>query len=87
MARFAFALGVEGEVTEAGVVQCESFDDALEELSRRYRPQKGDTLEIGPTRWIVLHAEANLPLEVEGETRTGSRLRARGKRRQRFAAV
>ena len=47
MARFAFALGVEGEVREAGIVQCESFEEALLELSRRYRPQKGDTLEIG----------------------------------------
>jgi hypothetical protein len=47
MARFAFALGVEGEVREAGVVQCDSFDDALVELSRRYRPKKGDTLTIG----------------------------------------
>lgn len=47
MARFAFALGVEGEVTEAGVVHSETFEEALLELSRRYRPQKGDTLELG----------------------------------------
>lgn len=47
MARFAFALGVEGEVTEAGVVHSETFEDALLELSRRYRPQKGHTLELG----------------------------------------
>ena len=49
MARFSFALGVDGEVTETGVVQCDSFDDALLELSRRYRPSRGDTLEIGVT--------------------------------------
>jgi len=47
MGRFAFALGVEGEIREAGIVQSDSFDEALVELSRRYRPQRGDTLEIG----------------------------------------
>lgn len=47
MARFAFALGVEGEVTEAGVVHSETFEEALLELSRRYRPQRGHTLELG----------------------------------------
>ena len=47
MARFTFALGVEGELRDAGVVQSDSFDEALVELSRRYRPQKGDVLEIG----------------------------------------
>ena len=47
MARFAFALGVDGEITESGIVQSDSFDEALVELSRRYRPQAGDTLELG----------------------------------------
>ena len=47
MARFAFALGAEGEIREAGIVHSDSFDEALVELSRRYRPQRGDTLELG----------------------------------------
>ena len=47
MARYSFALGVDGEVTEAGIVHSDSFDDALVELSRRFKPQRGDTLEIG----------------------------------------
>jgi hypothetical protein len=47
MARFAFALSVEGEIREAGIVSTDSFDEALFEVSRRYRPQKGDTLQIG----------------------------------------
>jgi hypothetical protein len=61
MARFTFALGVEGELRDAGVVQSDSFDEALVELSRRYRPQKGDVLEIGvagfpPARYTMAAA-------------------------------
>jgi len=47
MARFAFSLGTHDELRETGVVIGDSFDEALATLSRRFRPTKGDRLELG----------------------------------------
>ena len=47
MARYAFSLGTDDELRETGYVFGDSFDEALRTVSQRYRPTKGDTLEIG----------------------------------------
>ena len=47
MPRFSFTLSREEESHDAGIVQSESFDDALEAVCRRYPAKKGDVLEIG----------------------------------------
>lgn len=47
MPRFAFALKGVDEVRQTGVVQSESFSDALTVVSRHLTVQEGDTLEIG----------------------------------------
>ena len=47
MPRFQFALKSTHEVREAGVVQSESFSDALTLVSKHITVRDGDTLEIG----------------------------------------
>jgi hypothetical protein len=47
MPRFNFSLYSSGLVGEAGVVQSESFDDALAAISEHVTANEGDTLEIG----------------------------------------
>ena len=47
MARFQFAVSSSDEVSHAGIVQSESFADALELLGERITLTEGDTLEIG----------------------------------------
>jgi hypothetical protein len=47
MTRFEFALRGTDEIRQAGVVQSESFSDALSLVSRHVTVQDGDTLEIG----------------------------------------
>ena len=47
MTRFEFALKSPDEIRQAGVVQSESFNDALSLVSRNVTVQDGDTLEIG----------------------------------------
>ena len=47
MARYTFSLGTYDEVRETGVVIGDDFDEAIATLSRRFRPTKGDTLQIG----------------------------------------
>ena len=47
MTRFQFALKGTDEIRQAGVVQSESFNDALSLVSKHVTVQDGDTLEIG----------------------------------------
>ena len=47
MAKYTFALGSDSEVRQAGVIQSDSFDDALRALGQKISVKKGDTLEIG----------------------------------------
>lgn len=47
MPRFNFALGKAGTLREAGEVQSDSFDDALEAIAEQAIVQVGDQLEIG----------------------------------------
>jgi hypothetical protein len=57
MPRYRFAVSTDDVVREAGVVQSESFGDALSTLSEHVSAHAGDTLEIGvagfpPARFI-----------------------------------
>ena len=47
MPRYNFSLFTSGLVGEAGVVQSDSFDDALAAISEHVTAKEGDTLEIG----------------------------------------
>ena len=47
MTRFEFALKSPEKIRQAGVVQSESFNDALSLVSKNVSVQDGDTLEIG----------------------------------------
>ena len=47
MPRFNFALGKAGTLREAGEVQSDTFDDALEAIAEQAVVQVGDLLEIG----------------------------------------
>ena len=47
MAKYMFALGSDSDVRQAGVIQSDSFDDALRTLGQKISVKKGDTLEIG----------------------------------------
>ena len=57
MPRYNFSLFTSGLVGEAGVVQSDSFDDALAAISEHVTAKEGDTLEIGvngfpPARYL-----------------------------------
>ena len=47
MPQFTFSLSTVGQVREAGIVQSESFTDALEAIDQNCSLTEGDTLEIG----------------------------------------
>ena len=47
MPRFQFALSNTQQVREAGIVQSDSFSDALTAISEHVEAREGDTLEIG----------------------------------------
>ena len=47
MTKYTFALGSDSDVRQAGVIQSDSFDDALRTLGQKISVKKGDTLEIG----------------------------------------
>lgn len=47
MARFQFALSTRDEVSQAGIVQSDSFAEAMELLGEKMTVREGDTLEIG----------------------------------------
>jgi len=49
MPRFQFSLSTTNVVREAGVVQSESFADALSAIGEHLTANEGDTLEIGVT--------------------------------------
>ena len=62
MTRFEFALKSIDEIRQAGVVQSESFNDALSLVSKHLTVQDGDTLEIGvagfpPARFAFVPAD------------------------------
>ncbi|MGZ8414894.1 MAG: hypothetical protein ACXWZS_02965 [Gemmatirosa sp.] len=59
MPRFNFALGKAGTLREAGEVQSDTFDDALEAIAEQAIVQVGDLLEIGvhgfpPARYTLV---------------------------------
>ena len=63
MTRFEFALKSPAKVRQVGVVQSESFNDALSLVSKHVTVQDGDTLEIGvagfpPARYAFVASEA-----------------------------
>ena len=63
MTRFEFALKSPDEIRQAGVVQSESFNDALSLVSKNVTVQDGDTLEIGvagfpPARYAFVPSES-----------------------------
>ena len=65
MPRFNFSLFSSGLVGEAGVVQSDSFDDALAAISDHVTANEGDTLEIGvfgfpPARYQKVHADSGV---------------------------
>jgi hypothetical protein len=47
MTRFQFALSSAHSIREAGVIQSDSFAEALQMIGERLPVQEGDTLEIG----------------------------------------
>lgn len=47
MPQFKFSLSTVGQVREAGIVQSESFNDALDAIDQNCTLTEGDTLEIG----------------------------------------
>lgn len=47
MPQFSFALTTLGDVREAGVVQSESFSEAITAIEEHASPKQGDRLEIG----------------------------------------
>lgn len=47
MPRFHFSLGTADAIREAGAVQSDNFDDALEALAEQADAHVGDVLEIG----------------------------------------
>lgn len=49
MPQFMFSLSSVGQVREAGIVQSESFSDALDAIDQNCALTEGDTLEIGVT--------------------------------------
>lgn len=49
MTRFLFSLRNTNQVRQAGVVQSESFTEALTAISGHVTAREGDTLEIGVT--------------------------------------
>jgi len=62
MTRFEFSLKSPNEIRQAGVVQSESFNDALSLVSKHVTVQDGDTLEIGvagfpPARFAFVPSE------------------------------
>ena len=63
MTRFEFALKSPDEIRQAGVVQSESFNDALSLVSKHVTVQDGDTLEIGvagfpPARYAFVASDS-----------------------------
>ena len=63
MTRFEFALKSPDEIRQAGVVQSESFNDALSLVCKHVTVQDGDTLEIGvagfpPARYAFVPSDA-----------------------------
>ena len=63
MTRFEFSVKSSSEIRQAGVVQSESFNDALSLVSKHVTVQDGDMLEIGvagfpPARYAFVPSES-----------------------------
>ncbi len=57
MPRYRFALSNTHQVREAGMVQTDSFDDAMHAISEHLEAREGDTLEIGVPGFPPAHFE------------------------------
>ena len=57
MPRFQFQLRTTQQVREAGMVQSDSFTDALTAISEHVTANEGDTLEIGVNGFPPAHFE------------------------------
>ena len=57
MPRFQFQLRTTQQVREAGMVQSDSFTDALTAISEHVTASEGDTLEIGVNGFPPAHFE------------------------------
>ena len=60
MPRFRFALGNDRWVREVGMVQTDTFDDAMSAVTQRFAALPGDELEIGvagfpPARYMYMN--------------------------------
>lgn len=72
MPQFTFSLSNVGQMREAGIVQSESFTDALHTINQECALTEGDTLEIGvsgfpPARFLrVRSVEGNLDWQLHG---------------------
>lgn len=55
MPRFSFSLRNLHQVREAGMVQTDSFSEALTAISEHLTAQEGDTLEIGVNGFPPAH--------------------------------
>jgi hypothetical protein len=61
MPRFEFAVGNPSTFRKAGIVQSESFDDALEAITEQVTVRDGDTLEIGVRGFPPAHYQCVWP--------------------------
>jgi hypothetical protein len=70
MSRFQFAISSGPEsIRQAGVVECDSFSEAVRLLGKKIPVQTGDSLEIGvhgfpPARYHCVGAVRSLPVWV-----------------------
>ena len=63
MPRFQFAVGSREAVREAGIVNSDSFTDALDAIGAQMELYEGDTLEIGVNGFPPARYEYVLTLE------------------------
>ncbi len=77
MPRFMFAMTTSDDHREAGIVQSDSFDNALEAIAEQASPKVGDTLEIGVTGFPPARYECvSLPFAVRPSWVPAGRLAA-----------
>ena len=65
MPRFTFSLRDVHQVREAGMVQTDSFAEALDAISEHLTAQEGDTLEIGVVGFPPAHYTCIRPSSEE----------------------
>lgn len=76
MPQFTFSLSTVGQVREAGIVQSESFNDALDAIDQNCALTEGDTLEIGVSGFPPARFERVRSSEGELDWRLNGRLAA-----------